>query len=127
MAMEIAKVVEAAAYKRRVMETETRLTAEVTVVCRDYCAKTYYNALNQAGVPADSDLRRADKVYYPEDIREDPTALPPPATLPLPPLEQPLTTRDPSQGIEILARIQKENRGDVGVFRPIKKVKDKGV
>ena len=127
VAMEIAKVVEAAAYKCRVMETETRLTAEVTVVCRDYCAKTYYNALNQAGVPADSDLRRADKVYYPEDIREDPTALPPPATLPLPPLEQPLTTRDPSQGIKILARIQKENRGDVGVFRPIKKVKDKGV
>ena len=127
VAMETAKAVEAAAYKRRVMETETRLTAEVMVVCRDYYAETYYNVLNQAGVPANSDLRRADKVYYPEDIREDPTALPPPAALPLPPLEQPLTTRDPSQGIEILARIQKEKRGDMGVFRPIKKAKDKGV
>ena len=127
VAMETAKAAEAAAYKRRVMETETRLTAEVMVVCRDYYAETYYNVLNQAGVPANSDLRRADKVYYPEDIREDPTALPPPAALPLPPLEQPLTTRDPSQGIEILARIQKEKRGDVGVFRPIKKAKDKGV
>ena len=109
------------------METEARLTAEVTVVCRDYCAETYYKTLDRAGVPVDFDLRRADKVYYPEDIREDPTALPPPATLPLPPLEQPLTTRDPSQGIEILARIQKEKRGDMGVFRPIKKAKDKGV
>ena len=127
VAMETAKAAKAAAYKCRVMETETRLTAEVTVVCRDYCTETYYNALNQAGVPADSDLRRADKVYYPEDIGEDPTALPPPAALPLPPLEQPLTTRDPSQGIEILARIQKEKRGDVGVFRPTKKAKDKGV
>ena len=82
---------------------EARLTAEVTVVCNDYCAETYFKALDQSGVPADSDLRRADKVYYPEDIREDPTALPPPAALPLPlpPPEQPLTTQDPSQGIEI--------------------------
>ena len=74
---------------------------EVTVVCSDYCAETYFKALDQAGVPANSDLRRADKVYYPEDIREDPTTLPPLAALPLPPPEQTLTTQDPSQGIEI--------------------------
>ena len=53
---------EATAYKRGVVETEARLTAVVTVICKDYCAETYYKALDQAGVPTDSDLRRADKV-----------------------------------------------------------------
>ena len=100
VAKEAAKAAKAAAYECGVVEMEARLTAEVTVVCRDYCTETYYEALNRAGVPADSDLRRAKKVYYPKDIREDPTA-PPPATLPLPSPEQPLTTQDPSQGIEI--------------------------
>ena len=92
MAKEAAKAVKAAAYERGVMEIEARLTLEVTVVCRDYCAETYYKALDRAGVPTDSDLRKADKVYYLEDIRKDPTALPPPATLPLLPPEQSLTT-----------------------------------
>ena len=96
MAKEATKAAKAAAYKRGVVETEARLTAEVTVVCKDYCAVTYYQALNRARVPADSDLRRADKVYYLKDIREDPTALPPPSALPFPPPEQPLTTQDPS-------------------------------
>ena len=92
VAKEAAKAAEAVAYEHGVVETEARLTAEVTIVCRDYCAETYYEALDRAGVPADSNLRRVDKVYYPEDIREDPTALPPPAALPLLPPEQPLTT-----------------------------------
>ena len=101
VAKEAVMAAEAIAYECEVLGIEARLTVEVTVVCRDYCAKTYYKALDWAGVPADSDLRRVDKVYYLEDIREDPTALPPPATLPLPPPEQPFTTQDPSQGIEI--------------------------
>ena len=92
VAKEAAKAAKAAAYERGVVETKARLTTEVTVVCRDYCAETYYKALDRARVPADSNLRRADKVYYPEDIKEDPTALPPPAALPLPPPEQPFTT-----------------------------------
>ena len=127
VAKEAAKAAEATAYERGVVETEARLTAEVTIVCRDYCAETYYKALDQAGVPADSDLRRADKVYYSKDIREDPTALPPPAALPLPPPKQPLTTQDPSQGIEIPTRAQKEKKGDVEISRPDEKVKGKGV
>ena len=65
--------------------------------------------------------------YYPEDIKEDPTTFPPPATFPLPPPEQPLTTQDPSQGIEIPVGVQKEKKGDVEVLRPDEKVKDKGV
>ena len=96
MAKEAAKAAEAAAYEREVVETEARLIAKVTVVCKDYCAETYYQALDRAEVHADFDLKRADKVYYLEDIREDPTALPPPVAIPLPPPEQSLTTQDPS-------------------------------
>ena len=110
MVKEAAKAAEAAAYKRRVVETEVRLTAKVTVVYRDYCAETYNKALDWAGVPADFDMRRTDKVYYLEDIREDPTALPPPAAPLIPPPNQPLNTQDPSQGIEIPTRVQKEKK-----------------
>ena len=92
MAKEAVKATKAVTYERGVVETEARLIAEVTVVCRDYSSETYYKALDRAGVPADSDLRRVYKVYYPEDIKEDPTARPPPAALPLPPPEQPFTT-----------------------------------
>ena len=125
MAKEAAKAAEVATYKHRVVETEARLTAEVTIICRDYCAETYYQTLDRARVPSNFNLRRADKVYYPKDIREDPTTLPPPVALPLPPPEQPLTTQDPSQGIEILAGVQKERKGDVGVSRPEEKAKEK--
>ena len=96
MVQDTAKAAEVTAYERGVLETGARLIVEVTVVCRDYCAKTYFQALDLAGIPANSNLRRADQVYYSEDIREDPTALPPPVALPLPPSEQPLTTQDPS-------------------------------
>ena len=68
--METTKAADAATYERRVVETKTRLTAEVTVVCRDYCAETYRNALDRIGVPTNSDPRRANKVYHPEDIRD---------------------------------------------------------
>ena len=107
---EAAKATEAAAYERRVVETEVRLTAKVTVVYRDYCAETYNKALDWAGVPADFDMSRTDKVYYLEDIREDPTALPPPTAPLIPPPNQPLNTQDPSQGIEIPTRVQKEKK-----------------
>ena len=96
MAKEAAKAEEAAAYKRGVVEIEARLIAEVTVVCRDYCVETYYQTLDRPGVPADFNLRRANKVYYPEDIREDPTALPSLAAFPLPLPEQPIIIQDPS-------------------------------
>ena len=121
VAQEAAKATEAVAYERGVLETKARLTAEVMVVCRDYCAETYFQALDRAGVLADSDPRRANQVYYPEDIRENPTTLPPPAALPLPPSEQPLTTQDPSQGTKILVGVPKEKKGDVRVTRPEEK------
>ena len=87
VAQEAVKATETSTYERGVLETEARLTAEVTVVCREYCAETYNEALDRARIPADSDLRRVDQVYYPKDLRENITAPPPPAALPPPPPE----------------------------------------
>ena len=60
VAQEAATAVETLAYERGVLEMETKLTAEVTAVCREYCAETYSQALDRAGIPTDSDLRRTD-------------------------------------------------------------------
>ena len=90
MAQEAATAAKTSAYERGVLETEARLTAEVTTVCREYCAEMYTQALDRAGIPADSDLRRVNQVYYPDDLRENTTAPPPSAALPLPPPEQSL-------------------------------------
>ena len=124
MAQEAAKAAETAAYERRVLETEARLTAEVTVVCREYCVETYNQALDRAGIPMDSDLRRVEQVYYPEDLRENTTATPPPTALPLPPPEQSLTTQEPSHDIEVLAGTEKEKDAAVVAFRIEGKAKE---
>ena len=126
MAQEAAKTAETTAYERGVLEMEARLTVEVTMVCRDYYAETYNQALNRVGVPMDSDLRKAYQVYYPEDIREDTTAPPPPAALHLPPPKQSLTIQEPSQGAELPAGAIKEKKGEVMASRIEEKVKEKG-
>ena len=56
-------------YEIGVVETEETLRAEVPMVCRIYCAQTWYEALNRAGVEASSELRRPENVFYPEAIR----------------------------------------------------------
>ena len=48
VAQEAAIAAETSAYERGVLETEVRLTAEVTAVCREYCAETYNQALDRA-------------------------------------------------------------------------------
>ena len=55
-------------YDLRVVETEKTLRAEVPVVCRIYCAQTWDEALNRAGVEASSELRKAENVFYPSVI-----------------------------------------------------------
>ena len=111
------------AYECGVLETEAMLTVEVTVVCKEYCAETYNQALDRAGILAESVLKRVDQVYYPEDLRENTTVPPPPAALPLPLLEQSLTTQEPSQGAEVLARVEKEKKGVVVASRTKEKVR----
>ena len=52
-------------YDVSVAETEDALRAEVPAVCRAYCAQTWEEALNQAGVEASSGLRRAESIIFP--------------------------------------------------------------
>ena len=85
MAREAFKAVEKVSYEHEVLETKTRLAEEVAEVCRDYYTKTWAKALNQAGVPADSELRRTKNVFFPEDIREIIAMLPPSVADPLSP------------------------------------------
>ena len=62
-------------------ETQSRLTEEFASVARDYCDVTWGKALDAAGVPADSSLRRPESVYYDPEIQ--------PLSDPDPPPEQP--------------------------------------
>ena len=78
VARETSKAIETTSYEREVQDTETRLAEEVAGMCRDYYAKIWAEALNQAGVSVDSELRRAGNIFFPEDIREVPATLPPP-------------------------------------------------
>ena len=56
-------------YEIGIAETEKALRAEVPEVCRIYCARTWSEALNRAGVEASSELRKPENIYYPEAIR----------------------------------------------------------
>ena len=51
-------------------ETQARLTEEFSAVARDYCDISWGKALDVAGVPADSGLRRPESIYYEPEIRE---------------------------------------------------------
>ena len=61
-----------AARQLGVQETEARLSEEIPEVCRDYCSISWAQALDAAGVPADSVLRLPVNVFYPQEIRENP-------------------------------------------------------
>ena len=90
VARETSKAIETTSYEREVQDTETRLAEKVAGMCRDYYAKIWAKALNQAGVSVDSELRRAGNIFLPEDIQEVPATLPPPEQLPTtqaPPLD----------------------------------------
>ena len=70
-----------AAYDLGVQETQSRLTEEFSALARDYCDITCGKALDVTGVPADSNLRRLESIYYDSDIRELPgPGFPPPRT-----------------------------------------------
>ena len=61
-----------AAYTLGVEETQARLTEELSAVCREYCGISWGKALDAAGVPVGSDLRRPESIYYDPEIRELP-------------------------------------------------------
>ena len=51
-------------------ETQAKLTEELSAVCREYCGISWGKALDVAGVPVGSDLRRPESIYYGPEIRE---------------------------------------------------------
>ena len=51
-------------------ETQARLTEEFSTVARDYCDISWGKALDAAGVPADSGLRRPKSIHYDPKICE---------------------------------------------------------
>ena len=68
-----------AAYALGVQETQGRLTEEFSAIVRDYCDISWGKALDVAGIPTDSSLRRPESIYYDPDIRElsGPSSSPP--------------------------------------------------
>ncbi|KAL0008504.1 hypothetical protein SO802_010006 [Lithocarpus litseifolius] len=57
-------------YDIGVVETKEALRAEVSGVCKTYCAQVWNGALNQAGVETSSILRKAKGAYCPPAIQE---------------------------------------------------------
>nr|XP_023902107.1 uncharacterized protein LOC112013954 [Quercus suber] len=56
-------------YNVGVAETEENFRAEVPAVCREYCALTWQEALDRAGVESSSELRKTKNIYFPPAIR----------------------------------------------------------
>ena len=54
----------AASYDRGVKDTKVRLAEEVATVCREYITLSWGVALDRAAVPADSDLRKAENIFF---------------------------------------------------------------
>ena len=98
VASEAVEAVVKASYERGVWDTETRLAKEVVIMCRDYCTKSWAVALDQAGVPADSELRRAENIFFPKNIREISNMVPPPT--------QPPTTQAPLLVLKFLKGLE---------------------
>ena len=55
-------------YDVGVVETEDALRVEVPAVCRAYCAQTWEEALNQAGVEVSSKLRKPESIIFPSAL-----------------------------------------------------------
>ena len=82
-------------------ETQSRLTEEFFIVARDYCDITWEKALDAAGVPADSSLRRPESVYYDPDIQALPGSDSPPPEQLAPVSEVPATNRALPAPVEV--------------------------
>ena len=82
LAREATEKAVAISYDRGVRDTEIRLIEEVAAVCKDYITMSWGVALDRAAVPADSDLRKAENFFFPEDIREIPDVVAPEKPLP---------------------------------------------
>ena len=117
-----------AAYDLGVQETQSRLTEEFFAVVRDYCDITWGKALDVAGVPADSNLRQPESIYYDSDIRELLGSDYPPQEYPAKVFEVPITNQVPLAPMEVPT----DSRPDAGQGKEVEapqgnnKSKDKG-
>ena len=89
------------AYDLGIQETQSRLTEEFSAVATDYCNITWGKALDVAGVPADSNLRRPESIYYDSDIREISSSDSPPQEHPAKVSEVPITNQVPPAPVEV--------------------------
>ena len=72
-------------------------------MCRAYCAQTWEEALNQAGVEASSELRRPERIIFPSALqipKQTEIALLAPQSVNEAPPQHPSTTDQPEQGKE---------------------------
>ena len=88
MAREATEAAVNTSFESRVLDTKTRLVEEVVIVCRDYVTESWGVAMDQAGVPIDSELRRAESIFFPVNIWEILDMVP--STEQLPPTQTPL-------------------------------------
>ena len=56
-------------YDVGVVETENALRVEVPAVCHAYCAQTWEEALNQAGIEASYELRKPENIIFPPALQ----------------------------------------------------------
>ena len=54
----------------------------MATVCREYITLSWGVALDRAAVQADSDLRKIENIFFPEDVREIPDEVAPEEPLP---------------------------------------------
>ena len=97
---EAAEAEKQAAYALGVQETQSRLTEEFSVVARDYCDIIWGKALDAAGIPSDSSLRRPESIYYDPDICELSGPSSSPSVQPAQVSEVPTTDQAPSALVE---------------------------
>ena len=89
------------AYALGVQETQSKLIEEFSTVARDYCDITWVKALDAAGIPADSSLRRPESIYYDSDILELPGFGSPPPEQPAQVSEAPTADQAPPAPVEV--------------------------
>ena len=106
---EAAEAEKQAAYALGVQEAQSRLIEEFSSVARDYCDITWGKALNAAGVPADSNLRLPESIYYDSDIRELPGSGSPPLEQPIQVSEAPTTDQVPPAPVAIPTDSRQDN------------------
>ena len=93
-------------------------------MARDYCDITWGKALDVARVPADSNLRRLESIYYDSDIGELPSSNSPPQEQSAKGSEVPITNQVPPAPMEVPT----DSRPDAGQGKEVEapQGKDKG-